>query len=227
MAKHSMFIAGTDTDIGKTYITTGLLRAFQRDHYSALGIKPVASGCHNENNTLRNSDALALQAASSITLPYDKINPFAFAPAIAPHIAADQAEKKLSVNTLVDASRYALDYPADICLIEGAGGWDVPLNRHETLADFAKHLAVPVLLVVGIRLGCINHALLTYRAIKADNIPLLGWIANIIDPNLPYLPECIQSITERIPEPCFGIVEFNNPPENCIAINSIMSAMQR
>jgi len=165
------FITGTDTNVGKTYISICLLKAFSNAGFQTLGIKPISAG---------GDDAIKLQQASSIRLPLAIINPFDFKQAIAPHIAAEINSVKLSVAELIKKTESALNHPADIRFIEGAGGLRVPLNQHETMADFVKQLNIPIILVVGIRLGCINHAILTHEAILHSGLTCVGWIANCV-----------------------------------------------
>jgi len=205
----NLFIAGTDTNVGKTYISTGMLSAFNEAGFSTIACKPVASGCMVHNDKLYNADALALQAACSVKLHYDYINPFAFAAPIAPHIAAQHAGRELSVELLQQKCRTVLSYPADICLIEGAGGWYTPLNHHETLADFVVRMQFYVVLVVGMRLGCLNHSILTSQALQQAGIKVAGWIANCIEPELPALEENLASLKARLPFPCLGVVQHN------------------
>ncbi|WP_442111726.1 dethiobiotin synthase [Pseudomonas sp. NUPR-001] len=200
------FIAGTDTDVGKTTVAAGLLHAAQLVGLSTLGAKPVASGCAATNKGLRNDDALALIAQSSIKLPYDQVNPFAFEPAIAPHLAAREAGVALSVQALLKPMQQVLAQGADFTLIEGAGGWRVPLSDQANLSDLAIALKLPVILVVGVRLGCINHALLSAEAIARDGLQLAGWVANIVDPRTSRLEENLASLAERLPAPCLGRV---------------------
>ncbi|MHC2146877.1 dethiobiotin synthase [Pseudomonas sp. 210_17 TE3656] len=200
------FIAGTDTDVGKTTVAAGLLHAAQLAGLSTLGAKPVASGCTASAKGLRNDDALALIAQSSIKLPYEQINPFAFEPAIAPHLAAREAGVILSVQALLEPMRAVLAQGADFTLIEGAGGWRVPLSDQANLSDLAIALKLPVILVVGVRLGCINHALLSAEAIARDGLQLAGWVANIVDPRTSRLEENLASLAERLPAPCLGRV---------------------
>ncbi|MFV3404371.1 MULTISPECIES: dethiobiotin synthase [Pseudomonas] len=202
------FIAGTDTDVGKTTIAAGLLRAARAQNLSTLAAKPVASGCVVTPKGLRNSDALALIDESSIKLPYRQVNPFAFEPAIAPHVAAREAGVALEVPTLLKAMRQVLDQQADFTLVEGAGGWRVPLSDHANLSDLAIALNLPVILVVGVRLGCINHALLSAEAIAADGLQLAGWVANIVEPKTSRLEENLASLAERLPAPCLGRVPW-------------------
>jgi len=200
------FIAGTDTDVGKTTIAAGLLHAARLQGLSTLGAKPVASGCSMTPKGLRNSDAQALIDESSIKLAYEAVNPFAFEPAIAPHVAAREANVALEVTVLAKAMRHVLDQGADFTLIEGAGGWRVPLSNHANLSDLAIALKLPVILVVGVRLGCINHALLSAEAIARDGLQLAGWVANIIEPRTSRLEENLASLAERLPAPCLGRV---------------------
>ncbi|UTL80902.1 dethiobiotin synthase [Pseudomonas putida] len=200
------FIAGTDTDVGKTTIAAGLLHAARLQGLSTLGAKPVASGCTVTTKGLRNTDAQALIDESTLKLPYEAINPFAFEPAIAPHVAAREAGVTLEVPALLQAMRHVLDQGADFTLVEGAGGWRVPLSGHANLSDLAIALKLPVILVVGVRLGCINHALLSAEAIARDGLQLAGWVANVIDPRTSRLEENLASLAERLPAPCLGRV---------------------
>ncbi len=155
---------------------------------------------------LRNSDALALIAQSTVPLSYTQINPYAFAPAIAPHIAAQEAGVELSVAGLYRAAQVILQEQADFTLIEGAGGWRVPISNTEFLSDFAIALQLPVILVVGVKLGCINHALLTAQAIINDGLELAGWVANVIDPNCARLAENLATLQQLMPAACLAEV---------------------
>ncbi|CAM3183663.1 dethiobiotin synthase [Pseudomonas plecoglossicida] len=200
------FIAGTDTDVGKTTIAAGLLHAARSQGLSTLGAKPVASGCTVTAKGLRNADAQALIDESTLKLEYEMVNPFAFEPAIAPHVAAREAGVALEVSALLNTMQYVLDQGADFTLIEGAGGWRVPLSDHANLSDLAIGLQLPVILVVGVRLGCINHALLSAEAIARDGLQLAGWVANILEPRTSRLEENLASLAERLPAPCLGRV---------------------
>ncbi|PVZ15691.1 MULTISPECIES: dethiobiotin synthase [unclassified Pseudomonas] len=200
------FIAGTDTEIGKTTIAAGLLHAAAKAGFSTLGAKPVASGCERTPDGLRNEDALALLGQSTLQLPYAAINPYAFEPPIAPHLAAQEAGVALTVQALAQPMRQVLAHGAGFTLIEGAGGWRVPLAEGEYLSGLAVALALPVILVVGVRLGCINHALLTAEAIAADGLVLAGWVANVVDAVTSRLEENLATLTERLPAPCLGRV---------------------
>lgn len=200
------FVTGTDTEVGKTTIAAGLLRAARQAGLSTAAAKPVASGCVMTDEGLRNEDALALLAECTLALPYEAVNPFAFAPAIAPHLAAREAGVELGAARLAGPVRHMLAMQADFSIVEGAGGWRVPLAGRETLADLAVMLQLPVILVVGIRLGCINHALLTAEAIERDGLRLAGWVANIVEPATSRIEDNLDTLRERLPAPCLGRV---------------------
>lgn len=217
-----LFIAGTDTNIGKTYISVGILNAFKNQKYSTLGIKPVATGCIKTHSQLQNEDALALQQSSSILLHYHQINPIAFEPPISPNIAARETNRLITVQELRQKTQYALQFSADICLVEGVGGWYVPLNHQETMADYVKAIGIKTVLVVGIRLGCLNHALLTYQAMKQDNVPIAGWIANCIDPNMLRVEENLNTLREYLPIPCLGVIGFRQKAEEGLDLHRLM-----
>ncbi|MBA53431.1 MAG: dethiobiotin synthase [Pseudomonadales bacterium] len=213
--KKRFFVTGTDTDAGKTFVSVLLLEALKAKGVSTLALKPVAAGCEEVDGLLCNDDALKLQAAMTVELPYQQVNPVALKSAIAPHIAADEEGRRLSVDRLAGLIRGALMTSADVTLIEGAGGWLVPLNERETLANLVKELELPVILVVGVRLGCLNHALLTAQAIAAAGLPLAGWVANCIDPQALRVEENIQTLQSMLPAPCLGVVPY--APEAAIA----------
>ena len=196
-----IFVTGTDTDVGKTYIATKLLRQFSEAGFSTLGIKPIASGCDLINGELINADTLSLSAAASIKTNYNIINPIAFAPPIAPHIAANLINYKLDVAILAEKLRPALDIHADITIIEGSGGWLLPLNKNETLADYVIQQGFEIILVVGMRLGCLNHAALTEQSIIQAGGKLIGWIANCIDLNMEYVGENITALKNILQSP--------------------------
>lgn len=205
-----LFITGTDTEVGKTYVSIRLLTLFNELGLSTLGIKPVASGCRVRENKLYNDDALQLQQASSIKLDYDTINPFAFQAPIAPHIAARQTQCELTLQTLKQKLHPALSYAADVSLLEGCGGWYTPLNHQETMADFVIEQQLPVILVVGMRLGCINHALLTQHALQQSKVQVLGWIANCVDPTMAVCQENITTLQTYLPFPLLGTLAHHS-----------------
>lgn len=213
------FIAGTDTDVGKTLITTALLSKAASQGLTTAAIKPVAAGCEQTEQGLRNDDALALMEAMTMDLPYQQVNPIALEPAIAPHIAAGQQNKPLRVGQLAGFCRGIFMQRSDLLLVEGAGGWRVPLNRAETLADLAKELELPVILVVGMKLGCINHALLTIEAIQRDGLPVAGWVANSIDPNMSCYKENVATLRALIPAPLLGEVPYLETLERELVAN--------
>lgn len=202
----AFFVTGTDTEIGKTTIACGLLQAARNAGLSTAAAKPVASGCERTAKGLRNSDALGLLAGCSLPLRYEEVNPFAFEPAIAPHLAAREAGVQLDVEALAGPVNAVLARNADFTLVEGAGGWRVPLAGGENLSDLAVRLGLPVILVVGVRLGCINHAVLSAEAIQRDGLVLAGWVANIVDPATSRLEENLATLVERLPAPCLGRV---------------------
>lgn len=202
----AFFVTGTDTEIGKTTIACGLLRAARNAGLSTAAAKPVASGCERTAEGLRNSDALGLLVGCSLPLRYEEVNPFAFEPAIAPHLAAREAGVQLDVEALAGPVNAVLARNADFTLVEGAGGWRVPLAGGENLSDLAVRLGLPVILVVGVRLGCINHAVLSAEAIQRDGLVLAGWVANIVDPATSRLEENLATLAERLPAPCLGRV---------------------
>ncbi len=202
------FIAGTDTDVGKTLIATALLHQAKSLGLSTAAVKPVAAGAEQTPAGLRNSDALSLLGECTMPLSYQDINPVVLKEAAAPHLAAQKAGVTLAVSHLLASISKVIEHKADLTLIEGAGGWRVPLNDTETLADLAKALNAPVILVVGLRLGCINHALLTAEAIKQDGLQLAGWVANGIDPTFAGMGDNIESIQARIGAPCLGEVAY-------------------
>ncbi|MDI6526948.1 dethiobiotin synthase [Pseudomonas otitidis] len=202
----AFFVTGTDTEIGKTTIACGLLQAARNAGLSTAAAKPVASGCERTAKGLRNSDALGLLAGCSLPLRYEEVNPFAFEPAIAPHLAAREAGVQLDVEALAGPVNAVLACNADFTLVEGAGGWRVPLAGGENLSDLAVRLGLPVILVVGVRLGCINHAVLSAEAIQRDGLVLAGWVANIVDPATSRLEENLATLAERLPAPCLGRV---------------------
>jgi len=206
MAKKVLFITGTDTDIGKTLIATGLLEAANKQGKRTAAIKPVAAGCSDTGEGPQNEDALMLQAAASTELSYQQVNPVALDEPMAPHIAAKEQGKQLSANRLTGFCRGITLLPVDLVVIEGAGGWRVPLNNRESMAEIPKQLNAEVVLVVGLKLGCINHALLTAQAIRSDGLKIAGWVANTIDEDMLRLDENIDTLKQLIDEPCLGVI---------------------
>jgi dethiobiotin synthetase len=208
--KKPFFVTGTDTDAGKTWVSLAILHAANAAGLRTLALKPVAAGAQRQGDDWVNQDALDLQAQASVRVPYAQVNPVLLKEPIAPHIAAQHENKSLSVARLAGLCRGAAMQPHDLLLIEGAGGWRVPLNPRETLADLARELDAQVILVVGMRIGCINHALLTAEAIRHDGLRLAGWVANQrhSTPML-CLQENIDSLRQRLGAPFLGAVSWN------------------
>jgi len=202
---NSYFVTGTDTGIGKTTVVQFLLRYYGVAGYATLGLKPVAAGCDKVNGELCNSDALLLQQGSRVKLPYAAINPITLHAACSPHIAAALEHKNLQARKIVAACQTGLSAGADYTFVEGAGGWYTPINNQETLADIAQQLQLPVLLVVGIRLGCLNHALL---AISKSGLPLAGWVANCVDNTHAYASDDIATLLDKLPAPLWLTLKY-------------------
>ena len=200
VAPRGFFVTGTDTGVGKTRVACALLRALGRRGVRAVGMKPVAAGAEQDAAGLLNEDVAALNAASAFVAPRSLVNPYCFAPAIAPHIAAARAGVRIELERMA-AAFDALTLQADTVVVEGAGGFCIPLGEGFDSADLAARLGLPVILVVGLRLGCLNHALLTAQAIRARGLPLAGWIANHIDPAMEAVDENVLALAERLAAP--------------------------
>ena len=212
----SVFIAGTDTNIGKTHTACTLLYALREAGFSACGMKPVASGCLPTAEGLRNDDALALRAASSTQLPYAQVNPFAMRDPLSPHLAAAHDGMLISMPPLRSAFEQ-LCATHQYVVVEGVGGWMVPLAPGLLASDIAKQWQLPVILVVGMRLGCLNHSLLSARAIVDDGCQLLGWIGNCVDPEMAALDENLATLRAMLPAPCLGVLPYAVQPEPAAA----------
>jgi dethiobiotin synthetase len=202
-----LFVTGTDTGVGKTVVACALLRVLAGEGLRAVGFKPVAAGAVATDDGLRNEDALCLAEASNVERPYEEINPVVLESAIAPHIAAAAAGISIDVSGLAEA-RHRLAGHADVVITEGAGGWLVPTGPDATLADLAAAIGDPVVMVVGMRLGCLNHALLTAAAIRAHGLRLSGWIDNRIDRTMPALEENLATLDERLEAPRIGSIPW-------------------
>ena len=221
------FVTGTDTGVGKTLVSAGLLHALAAHHPRVVGMKPVASGCDwvDEQGDVPgqwlNEDVAAMRAASSLSVPGGFDNPYALPDAVSPHIAARRAGAVIDLDH-IDACFHALRQHADAVVVEGAGGFIVPLCEPDpdlggdwvTSADLAQRLNLPIILTVGLRLGCINHALLTRDAIAARGLPLAGWVANRIDPHMNRLEENIEALQTRLPAPLLGIIPPASTPQD-------------
>ena len=211
MSGDGYFITGTDTGVGKTLICCALLHGFAALGKSVIGMKPVAAGAVHGPAGLVNDDVALLRAASNVDAPLALVNPYCFEPPIAPHLAAEQAGVVIDL-TIIAAAFERLAAVADIVIVEGVGGFCVPLNFGEDSADLAQRLGLPVILVVGLRLGCLNHALLTAHSIRAHGLTLAGWIANRIDPAMAAAERNVAALAERLAAPLLGGVEFMAAP---------------
>ncbi len=200
MSLRGVFVAGTDTGVGKTYVSTGLAMAARADGRRIAVMKPVAAGAIATPAGLRNDDALELMAAAGSTAAYEQVNPYCLPEAASPHIAAQSAGRRIDAAVVLDAAQ-RLAANGDGLLVEGAGGWHAPIGERDTMADLARALGLPVLLVVGLRLGCLNHALLTHEAIHRDGLDFAGWIGNAIDPAMTHLDENVAWLSRRFGEP--------------------------
>jgi dethiobiotin synthetase len=203
--KKSYFITGTDTNVGKTWVTLALINYFKKQNLSVIGMKPVSAGCEKIEGIWKNDDALAIQKHNSIAVDYSLINPYAYELPISPHLTCK--DNPVNLETLFSHFQN-LQTLADVVIVEGAGGWYVPLNEQETIADLAKKLNVPIILVAAIKLGCINHTLLTFEAIKNAGLNCAGWIAVCNDADFGYCEPTIDSIKKRISTPLLGILPY-------------------
>lgn len=207
MTTRGFFITGTDTEVGKTWFTLALMQAFQAKGMMVAGMKPVASGCEETIAGPRNADALSIQTQATTVNDYSVINPYAFVPPIAPHIAAALKGTEINIDRIARA--YArLSGQNDVVIVEGVGGWRVPLTGGASLADMVHALNLPVILVVGMRLGCINHAFLTAETIVSDGLSLVGWVASHLNVSLPESDSILHTLTEAIPAPLLGILPY-------------------
>ncbi len=208
MSTKTFFITGTDTDAGKTFAMCCLLQAANKQGLSTAAVKPVAAGGLITSEGFKNEDALLLQNICSLPLDYEEINPLCLKQAIAPHIAAAQEQLTVKADELAEYCKKIINKKADLTLIEGAGGWLVPLNQQEYIGDIVKALNVPVILVVGMKLGCLNHALLTVKAIQEDGLRLHGWIANQLDPDMPVFEENLNTLQAKIEAPLLATIPW-------------------
>lgn len=212
MVCKTLFVTGTDTGVGKTLISAAVLHHLGRHHARVVGMKPVAAGLIEHQGAMVSEDVLMLRAASSQPVPAELDNPVALPDPLSPHLAARRAGRSVRVADLLAPAR-RLQAMADALLVEGAGGWRVPLNDDETLADLAAALGAPVLLVVGMRLGCLNHALLTAEAIRRDGLMLAGWVANRIDRDMACFDENLATLQSRLQAPLWGVVPWCDQPD--------------
>jgi dethiobiotin synthetase len=209
---NAFFVTGTDTGVGKTLVSCALLKAASHAGLSTAGMKPVAAGAMATPEGPRNEDALLLQQSSSLQLPYATINPVCLHEPLSPHLAARHENQQVKTGALLESARLFLDCGAQFILIEGAGGWRVPVNDEDLLSDFAIGLQLPVILVVGLRLGCLNHALLTAEAIRRDGLALAGWVANSIDPGFACRDENVVTLQEKLDAPLLADIPWCENP---------------
>ena len=207
----ALFVTGTDTGVGKTLVSCALLGRWREQGLRTTAMKPVAAGCLWRDGGWRNDDALALAAAATESRDYDLVNPVALEAAAAPHLAAAEQGSAIDLDRIL-ASYRRLSAGSELTLVEGAGGWRVPLDDHQTLAAIPARLGLPVLLVVGVRLGCLNHALLTAEAVAADGLILSGWAASILDPGDRRAEAQVETLRRRLPAPLVGVVPHLDPP---------------
>ena len=209
---NGLYVTGTDTGVGKTLVACALLHAYAAGGWRVIGMKPVAAGAQWKDGAWINNDVEQLIAAGNVRAPRDVINPYCFELPIAPHIAAELQNKTITNKCLLNGYQ-RLSALADVVVVEGAGGFCVPFNDVETSADFARQLALPVVLVVGMRLGCLNHALLTAEAIRARGLKVAGWIANHIDPAMAYADANVAALQARLAAPLLARIAFYNFPD--------------
>lgn len=203
-----LFVAGTDTGVGKTEISLALIKLFQAKGVRINAMKPVSSGCHiSRQGILVNEDALQLQQVSTHRFDLQNINPYAFEPAIAPHIAAREANVNICLNH-IKSEYYKISEQSDLVLVEGVGGWNVPLGAQKTMQDLVQALDLSVILVVGMRLGCLNHAILTYQAIINAGLSCVAWVANVTDSHMLRVKENFNYLREQLDCPCLGLIPY-------------------
>lgn len=205
----SYFVTGTDTNVGKTLISCALLHGFAARGKRVIGMKPIAAGCNDHG---QNDDVLQLCAASNVPVRNEQINPYCFAPAVAPHLAARLAGVSIDFARIADAYS-ELAAQAEVVIVEGAGGLLVPLSAGQDSADLMREVGLPVILVVGMRLGCLNHALLTVEAMAARRLTLAGWVANVLDAEMAMLEENIAALQQRISAPLLGVAPYQPQPD--------------
>jgi len=203
----AVFVTGTDTDAGKTLVTLGLMHALQEKGLRVNGMKPVAAGVSIIEGEAVNDDAQLILQQSSRQLEYKLVNPYLFEPAIAPHIAAQQVDRVIELQ-LIQVALREIEKQSDLVVVEGAGGWLVPLNDQQDVADIAVNMNLPVILVVGLKLGCLNHARLSMQAIQSRGCRVIGWIGSQIAPEMMNVDENIETLKQYLPVQCLGIVPW-------------------
>lgn len=226
---NGFFVTATDTGAGKTLVASGIIRALRKTGRRVAGMKPIASGCEQTRDGLLSEDAALLVAASELAAPMDLVNPYRFLRPIAPHIAAAQAGVRLDLKR-IEAAYRELGRVADCVVVEGVGGLGVPLNEQEDVADLVRLLGLPVILVVGMRLGCLNHALLTAEALARRELPFCGWVANHVDPAMDVPDENVQTLESRFGVPLLGRVPFlpvtdSDAVAHCLNLAAILNIL--
>lgn len=204
---NQFFVAGTDTDVGKTQVSLDLINMLTQQGHSVGVLKPIAAGGYLADGKLVNEDAVALIEASRSKQPYEQVNPYLFAEPISPHIAAGHADVEIDLDLIASGYRQIKE-AYDFVLVEGAGGWMTPLSNSVSMADLAHRLEIPIVLVVGLKLGCLNHAQLTQKAIQQSELELAGWIANTLDPGMPYMQENIDYLAEHMDCPLLAHIFY-------------------
>lgn len=221
MSGAAFFVTGTDTGIGKTVVSVLLMRSLRAAGETVLAMKPIAAGCELTPDGLRNDDVEALRGAGSHPIERELMNPYAFPPAISPHLAAAQAGVAIEFP-LLRRQLDAICEQATRVLVEGAGGWYAPVSDSGTMADLAQALALPVVLVVGLRLGCLNHALLTAEAVERSGLPLLGWVGNCVEPEMAAYDDNVRTLSLRLSCPLLGVVPYlSESPHESSAYESL------
>jgi len=204
------FVTGTDTDVGKTVCCNALIQAANLQRKSTLAYKPIAAGCHETEHGLRNEDALILQNSCSVKVDYDLINPISFKEPIAPHIAAEIEQTPIKIDLISQGLRGLQNIQADILIVEGAGGWFLPVNDEVLFSEWVVSEQLPVILVVGMKLGCLNHALLTYQAIIDSGLVVAGWIANQVQATMPFYEQNLALLDKKIDAPMIAEIPYVN-----------------
>lgn len=230
ISSQAFFITGTDTEVGKTFFSVALLCAIQNVGLNTAAYKPIAAGCERSSSGLRNEDAMALRQASSMHLAYEEVNPIALAEPIAPHLAAQIARNNgkpldLSINRIQQGFSHLVQKQPDVLIVEGAGGWRLPLGddsqgKPSFFSDFVANQNLDVIIVVGMRLGCLNHAMLTADSVRQHGLKVVGWVANTLEPTMPYLSENIESLNKLLNAPLIATLpRLNSPQEAAEYIN--------
>jgi dethiobiotin synthetase len=220
MSGRGIFVTGTDTGVGKTVMACALVRALRQCGLRVAVMKPVASGARPTPEGLRNDDALALIDAAESSAPYADVNPYCFEPPVSPHIAAKEAGVQVDVG-MIRSKFLQISAGADCVVVEGAGGWHAPLSEHQTMADLAWELSIPALLVVGLRLGCLNHAHLTRLGIEAHGVSFAGWIASVVDEAMARKEENLLTLERALGEPALAIVPYTSEAGSLVLESSV------